>query len=197
MLGLALPFALVFIDRYVFHGSPFPRDSESAYYYSGMREWFVITVGTSGFFFIAYKITESTLENTLSVVAGIAAVLIASFPTGRTTAEKHAGYPKTPLQKLLGEGNVADVHLYASMVFVLALAGISVLFGLGERNRTLRLFHFGCAGVILLAFVWSLATYSSGPRWSILAGEVAVSLAFGASWFVKGAQFRYLLGRVA
>src|SRR5690348_10031290 len=129
-LGIVLPFSLVFIDWLVFHGHPVPRDSESAYYYSGMREWFTLTVGTCGFFFIAYRITESTLENTLSVFGGLAALLIAIFPTQRTNYERHHGVMKTPLQKLLGEHFVSHVHLVSAVVFIVAIGGISVLFGL-------------------------------------------------------------------
>jgi hypothetical protein len=201
-LGLALPFALVLIDWLVFSGSPVPRDSESAYYYSGTREWFTVTVGTSGFFFIAYKITESSLENTLSVVGGIAALLIAGFPTGRTDLEKAGGYPLTPLQNLFGEKPVADVHVAAAFVFIVAIGGISILFGLavkrGSRHaRFWRLFHFACAAVIGLALIWAVATYSSGPRWSTLVAETACALAFSASWFAAGADFKYLFGRAA
>lgn len=199
-LGIVLPFSLIFIDWFVFHGHPVPRDSESAYYYSGMREWFTVCVGTCGFFFIAYRITESTLENTSSVVGGIAALLIAIFPTGRTAYERHHGVTETPLQKLFGEENVAHVHLVSAIVFIIAIGGISILFGLavkrGSPHATFwRIFHFACAGVIGLALIWALATYKSGPRWSTLAAETACALAFGASWFAAGADFAYVLGR--
>jgi len=199
-LGIVLPFSLVFIDWLVFHGHPVPRDSESAYYYSGMREWFTVTVGTCGFFFIAYRITESTLENTLSVVGGVAALLIAIFPTGRTKFERIHGVMKTPLQKLFGEQHVADVHVVSAFVFIIAIGGISILFGLavkrGSRHAGFwRMFHFVCAGVIGLALIWALATYHSGPRWSTLVAETACALAFGASWFAAGVDFAYLLGR--
>jgi hypothetical protein len=201
-LGIVLPFSLIFIDWFVFHGHPVPRDSESAYYYSGMREWFTVTVGTCGFFLIAYRITESTLENTLSIFGGIAALLISIFPTCRTKFERTHGVMKTPLQKLLGEGRVADVHLVSAIVFIVAIGGISILFGLAvkrgsRRAHFWRMFHFACAGVIGLALVWALATYHSGPRWSTLAAETACALAFGASWFAAGADFAYLRGKVS
>jgi len=196
-LGLTLPFILVFGDRYLFHGSPFPRDSESAYYYSGMREWFTITVGTSGFFFIAYKITESNLENSLSIVGGLCALVIATFPTFPPTKN----YPLTPLQKLIGPGPVGDAHYTAAFGFIVAIGGISILFGLREKARSphgtfWRDFHFACAGVIAVALIWSIVTSAlDEPRWGVLAGEIAVALAFGASWFAKGFELDYLLGR--
>src|SRR5690242_250899 len=155
-LGIVLPFSLIFIDWLVFHGHPVPRDSESAYYYSGMREWFTVTVGTCGFFFIAYRITESSLENTLSIFGGIAALLISTFPTAYTSAEKRHGIMDTPLQKLLGVKAVSDVHLVSAIVFIIAIGGISVLFGLAVKRGSphggfWRLFHFACAGVIAVA----------------------------------------------
>jgi hypothetical protein len=199
-LGLVLPFALVLVDWLVFSGSPVPRDSESAYYYSGMREWFTVSVGTAGFFFIAYKITESTLENTLSLVGGFAALLIAGFPTARTNLEVREGYPTTPLQNLFGETAVSNVHRDAAFVFIIAIGGISVLFGLNVKRgsphaRFWRYFHFACAGVIVLALIWAVATYHHGPRWSTLVAETACALAFSASWFAAGADFKYLFGR--
>lgn len=199
-VGLTLPFALVFLDRLLFHGTPFPRNSESAYYYSGMREWFSVAVGGSGFFFIAYKITEKNLDNTLSLVGGACALLIATFPTARTPVEVKDGYPLTPLQDLLGERPVGTVHVVASFGFILAIGGITVLFGLREKHRFWRYFHFACAGVIGLALVWSVVTgwlLGNHPRWCILAGETACALAFSASWFAKGFEIDYLLGRRA
>jgi hypothetical protein len=199
LLGLTLPFILVFVDRYLFHGHPFPRDSESAYYYSGMREWFVLSVGSAGFFFIAYKITESNLDNTLSIFGGVCALVIAIFPTGPPPS----GYALTPLQQLLGWKAVRDVHYAAAFGFVVAIGGICILFGLREKTRSphgtfWRDFHFACAGVIGLALVWTIvsqAILNNHPHWSILAAETACALAFGASWFAKGFEIDYLLGR--
>src|SRR4029077_3350716 len=113
--------------------------------------------------------------------------------------ERTHGVMKTPLQKLFGEHHVADVHVISAFVFIIAIGGISILFGLavkrGSRHaRFWRMFHFVCAGVIGLALIWALATYHSGPPWSPLAAETACALAFGASWFAAGADFAYLLG---
>jgi hypothetical protein len=203
LLGLTLPFILVLVDRYLFHGHPFPRDSESAYYYSGMREWFVLSVGSAGFFFIAYKITESNLDNTLSIFGGLCALVIAIFPTKRTHYEKIHGVRRTPLQKLLGEHHVETVHFVAAFGFIIAIGGICILFGLREKNRSphgtfWRDFHFVCAGIIGLALIWTIVSQEllhNCPHWSILAGETACALAFGASWFAKGFEIDYLLGR--
>jgi hypothetical protein len=206
-LGVVLPVALVFLDWGLFEGNPVPRDSLSAYYYSGMREWFVLTIGTTGFFLIAYKITEKNLDNTLSIFGGACGLLIPIFSTGRTAAEKIDGLPLTPLQNLVGEKAVQVVHFAASTGFILALGGISILFGRREAARPphgnrrspgfWRIFHFACAGAIGAAGIWILVTLKivEGPYWSLLAGETACAVAFGASWFAKGYEIQYLLGR--
>src|SRR6266704_784650 len=80
-IGVLLPFALVFIDHWWFQGYPWPRGSESIYYYSGMREAFTVSIGVIAFFMFAYKITERNLDNTLSFFAGVAGLLIVAFPT--------------------------------------------------------------------------------------------------------------------
>src|SRR5262249_50695753 len=134
-LGVALPLAVVLIDWSAFSGNPVPRDSLSAYYYSGMREWFVLTIGTTGFFLIAYKITEENLDNLLSIIGGACAVVITLFPTGRTGAEKIDGLPLTALQNLVGEKWVQRIHFGASIGFILALGVVSILFGRREAAR--------------------------------------------------------------
>jgi hypothetical protein len=201
-LGVLLPVALVVLDRLAFDGDPFPRDSLSAYYYSGMREWFVVSLGTIGFFLIAYKITEKNLDNTLSALAGVAALTVPLFPTGRPDEL----VALTPLQELMGEEWTTGIHFGAAAVFICGCGVLSLFFGRREaeraphdssRSRTFwRNFHFACAGAIGLAVLWIVATawIVEGPDWSLLAGETAATLAFGASWFMKGYEIRYLLG---
>jgi hypothetical protein len=205
-LGIALPFLLVFVDKLAFHGDPFPRDSLSAYYYSGLRDVFVIILAATGFFLIAYKITEKNLDNTLSLVGGLAAVTIPVFPTGRTSAVA-SSTPLTPLQDLIGEDWTKWIHFGSSAVFIGALGAISILFGRREADRPdhdnklpggfWRGYHFACAGAIGVAAIWIVLTtwFVDGPDWSLLAGEAACAFAFGASWFIKGAEIDYLLGR--
>jgi hypothetical protein len=227
-LGLALPLLLLFVDKIAFHGDPFPRDSLSVYYYSGMREVFVVALATTGFFLIAYKITEKNLDNTLSVVGGIAAIMIPLFPTARppelrpstaphdligedstTTTPPNimSGTPLTPLQDWIGEDWTKWVHFGASAVFIAALGGMSILFARREAEREAhgnkvpanvwRVYHFICAGAIGAAAVWIIVTkwFVDGPYWSLFAGEAACAAAFGASWFMKGAEIDYLRGR--
>ena len=86
VLGVLLPVTLIALDWLVFDGHPFVRDSMSAYYYSGMREFFVGAIFGSGAFLLAYKVSEVSLDNTASIGAGISAWFIAIFATGPAAA---------------------------------------------------------------------------------------------------------------
>lgn len=210
-LGVTLPFTLVFFDWLAFSGDPVPRDSMSVYYYSGMREVFTVTLGTIAFFLFAYKITEKNLDNTLSIVAGFFGMAIPLFPTGRPK-DMNPLPGLTALQQLIGEDWARYIHYGASAIFIASLGGICILFGRREAKRPdhgnhlpprfWQGWHFVCAGAIGAAGIWILATTTfghygplyDGPYWSLFAGEGVAAVAFGASWFVKGAEIKYLLG---
>ena len=101
-----LPVVLITLDRVVFNGYPFVRGSMSAYYYSGMREFFAAAIFGSGAFLLAYKVSEVSLDNTASIGAGFCAWLIAMCPTGRPSLAEHPKPPRpplNPLQDLIGE----------------------------------------------------------------------------------------------
>ena len=113
------------------------RGSMSAYYYSGMREFFVGSIFGSGAFLLAYKVSEVSLDNTASIGAGICAWLIAICPTGPPSLAEHPKPPPpppplNPLQDLIGEGWVKGIHYGASGGFIICLAVVAVLFGVRE-----------------------------------------------------------------
>jgi len=179
----------------------------SVYYYSGMREVFTVTIGTMAFFLFTYRILEKNLDNTLSMIAGLAGMLIPLFPTGRPDALAEQ-FPLTDLQKLVTPDWTKYVHYGASAVFIGALGFVALLFGRREgerddRRATLfsptfwRWYHYTCAGAVGAAAAWIIATsfFIDAPYWSLLVGEAVASLAFGASWFAKGFEIQYLLGK--
>ncbi|MDB5524406.1 MAG: hypothetical protein JWM58_2169, partial [Rhizobium sp.] len=104
VMGILLPLALLLVDGFLFEGGK-PRGSLSAYYYSGMRDVFVSCLCVTAFFLIFYKFFERNLENSLSAVAGVAAVGVALFATGRPGG-RGSTIPTSPLQDKLGEGAV-------------------------------------------------------------------------------------------
>lgn len=201
LIGVLLPLLLVLLDWGLFDGDPVPRDSLSAYYYSGMRELFVGALCATGVFLMTYKVTERTLDNTLSWVAGVAAVLVALWPTGRPSD----GIGLTPLQDRVGEDAVQWIHFGSAAIFIVSLAVITFFFGVREGARPARAgnrppafwraYHWCCAGGIVAALVWIVVTQVVGePRTSLLIGEWAAVWAFGASWFAKGAEWDILRG---
>lgn len=211
-LGVGWPLLLVVLDKWFYDGHPgsrFPRDSLSVYYYSGMREGFTVILGVIAFFLFAYKLTERNLDNTLSVIAGLAGMTIPFFPTGRP-GDITPAPSLNPLQSAIGEDWTRWVHFGASAVFIAALGGVCVLFGRreGERqqhgnrlpSRFWRGYHFLCAAAIGVAALWIVATtvgkhtLIDGPYWSLLLGEWVATWAFGFSWFAKGAEIRFLFG---
>lgn len=199
-LGVALPFLVVLLDRLLFDGDPFPRDSLSTYYYSGVGDLFVGALCAIGVFLIGYKVASRTLDNTLSFVAGAAALVVALFPTGlpKDVAE-------TPLQDLFGESVVAGFHLVAAAAFLVSLGVICYFFGVREGAREpregrrspafWRWYHWLCAGAIGAALLWIVVTGLAGwPGASLLVGEAVAVWAFGASWLMKGLELDILFG---
>jgi hypothetical protein len=192
-LGVGLPLFLVLFDGALLGGHPVFRTSLSAYYYSGAREVFVGTLSAMGVFLITYKLAEINLDNTLSWVAGAAVIVVALCPTDRS--DTLVG--PTLLQSQFGESFVGDLHISAAAVFFASLALMSFFFGLREGRRTpgnrfpptvWRTFHWICAGVIVLALVWCVATRKLhfGPSRSLWFGEVVAVAAFSVSWLGKG-----------
>lgn len=203
--GIALPFLLVLIDGLFFSGDPFPRDSISAYYYSGMRDLMVGAICSTGVFLLAYKVAERNLDNTLSLVAGLAAVAAALSPP-----RLPQGLDPSPLQELVGQEVTAWTHFLTAVVFIICLAVLSFFFGVREGARDpqegklpprfWRIYHWVCAGLIAAALIW-MGLYELfshwGPRQTLLFGEALALCAFGASWLLKGLELDTLRGQPA
>lgn len=203
VLGLGLPLFLILWDGVWLDGDPFFRSSVSAYYYSGGRELFVGVLCAIGFFLITYKITQVNLDNTASILAGIAAIVVAFFPTGLPAPDT----PLTPLQGKVGVDEVEATHFVAAAVFIGLLALLSYFFGVREGKRRRpgqrlpkefwRWYHIGLAGVIAvtLAAIGLTELLDWGPDKRLFIGETVAAVAFGLSWLAKGAEFDTLFGR--
>ena len=188
ILGVALPLQL-FAEPLFFDGQPFLRGSLSAYYYSGMREFFVGVLWAIGVFLVTYKFTEASQESRASTYAGLAAILVALFPTARPGD----GFALTPLQTRLGEATVEGIHFGSAGVFIGLLALISFYFG--KFGRTRRRMHYACAGIIVAALALAaFAGITSEPDKGLLVAEVLAVVAFTASWLAK-VEFDILFGR--
>lgn len=191
-LGIALPFIVIFGDLPLSSDRPIPRDSLSAYYFSGVRDYFVGVLVIVAIFLITYKIVEKNLDNLLTLVAGFAALTVALFPTG--TADERL----TPLQKALGEKLVQTVHFAGATVFIGSLGVICYFFGVreGERGHRpnarhspefWRRFHWTCAAMIGTAIAFlPIGRWVLDLRTTLLVSEVVAVCAFGVSWLMKG-----------
>jgi hypothetical protein len=201
-IGVALPFALVLFDGLMFSGEPFPRDSLSAYYYSGVRDVFVGALCATAVFLLTYKVVEKNLDNTLSLVAGAAVLTVALFPTGRPTRD----LAFSPLQDRFSEDFVQGVHFFAAAVFLGSLAVLCFFFGVREGKRPQgtgqrrsptfwRRYHWTCAGVIVAALLFiAIFAFAGQPGKTLLIGEAIAVWAFGASWLMKGLELDILRG---
>ena len=188
-LGIALPAILIFGEPLVFDGQPFPRGSLSAYYYSGAREVFVGSLCAIGVFLVTYKIADHSWENLVSIVAGLAVITVAVFPTGRPGS----GVPLTPLQARFGAAAIERVHYTAGGIFFVSLIVISYFFArlgpkTGRRSPSFwRRFHLTCCGVIAAAVAFAAAQLVvNWPAYGLLVAETTAVWAFGASWLMKG-----------
>jgi hypothetical protein len=188
ILGATLPLQL-FAEPLFFNGQPFLRGSLSAYYYSGMREFFVGVLWAIGLFLITYKFAERSKESRVSTYAGLAAIFVALFPTQRPGD----GFALTPLQAQLGEETVERIHFGSAGAFIALLGLISYYFG--RFGHTRRRLHYVCAGVIVAALALAaFAGLTGEPDKGLLVAEVVAVLAFTTSWLAK-VEFDVLLGR--
>jgi hypothetical protein len=204
VLGMLLPVLLVVGTKALYNEGPFPRNSLSAYYYSGGRDLFVGILCALGVFLIGYKVAEANLDNTLTLIAGGCAVLVALFPTNRPGEVPEASL--TLLQVELGEGVVKVVHYLSAGVFLTSLAVISYHFGKREYKREShanartagfwRNFHFACAGFIVFGLVVAVAGKPFYEA-ALLIGEIIAVVAFAVSWLFKGLEIDALRGATA
>jgi hypothetical protein len=211
-MGITLPILLILGDNLLSDGSGVAvRGSLSGYYYSGVRDFFVGSLVAIGVFLITYKLFERSLNNLLSVVGGLAAMVVAFFPTSRPDGGPDAmQVPLTPIQVRLGEATVAHVHYTAAGIFIVSLAIITFFFGLQEGRRGTqrvgrqsmlppsfwRWFHWASALVILAAvgFMVLSRTQHMFTAYSLLIGQIVAIVAFGLSWLAKGLELDVLLG---
>ena len=156
-LGMLLP---VFI--FLRLGGHFPP-SISQSYYTDAREFFTITMGSLGLFFIANK-GYDTLDSICNKIAGIVAIIVPMFGC---------------------EGQYSWLHFTAAVIFFWVLAFMCLfVFTQGESGtpeKGLRnIVYISCGAVIILGMVLIAAVKN------IAFGEIIMLEAFGFAYFVKG-----------
>lgn len=182
IMAFTLPTVLFVLDWFFLTRSASFRGSISAYYHSPARDWFVANLFVSGIMLVTYFWwAKGTLSFWLTLVAGLAVIGVAFFPTWRPDPEVTA---LTQLQVAFGEGRVARVHYTCAIIFILSLAAIAFTFS--RRQPALAWLHRACGVAIVLAVL--LVVIGSLLDWEILVwtplyvGEAASVYAFGISW---------------
>jgi hypothetical protein len=194
------------------------RGSISAYYHTGVGDYFVAGLVVVGALLVLYKAGERREpEFTLSLVAGITLLGVVAFPTARPDkpipagdvvpavacgATAHAPTDCAPVQTWLGEAPVAVVHFLCAAVFISTLAALSFVFARRmsrhEPRNPYRHAQTVCGWVIVGALAWVVL----GHWWNVeIAGltplyvaELVSVWAFATSWTLKGLSLRAILG---
>ncbi|HVT20497.1 MAG TPA: hypothetical protein VHE57_03805 [Mycobacteriales bacterium] len=194
LTGLALPVALglaAIVDGHL-------KTSMSAYYYSGMRDYFTATLCVIGVFLFCYRFRAPHVEGWLAKLAGLAALGVAFFHTAPS------GHVTTAVQVR------SDLHFASATVLFVILGFISFAFfpsaeSPDEQRLHERHFYRACGLVIWIA-IGGYAVFSnvfhrlSHDHPVLFWVETVCVLAFSLSFLVKG-QFatgvRALVGRGA
>lgn len=205
LIGIVLPFVFILGEAFFLRAGVHVRGSISAYYHTSMRDIFVGGLCVIGFLLASYMAGQNKrTDYTLSLVAGVAVIGVALFPTSRpglaADAPRCGTMPApsgcTPVQQWLGETLAASVHFSFAAVFILCLAAICFYFANHEVNRpdggsarAARL-QRSCGVVILAAVGWvGLGGILGATIWELTPlylGEVVSVWAFALSWLVNG-----------
>jgi uncharacterized membrane protein len=202
IIGILLPIILIIGEASFLKGSVQVRGSLSAYYHTSMQDIFVGSLCITGLLLITYMAgMPATLDFWFSLIAGVAVLVVAFFPTWRPGIPHGAplcgSNPSppgcSPIEQALGEGLTAQFHAVAAAVFILSLAVISFLFAHREKkynnSETWKWFHIFCGVAILAAVAWvGIGGALKIHIWELTPlylGEIISVWAFGASWLLK------------
>ncbi len=209
-LGSALPFILV-LGWAGLHGWWSLLGSLSAYYHTGMRDFFVGILVVVGILLLTYKIADRQRDSLLSSLAGIFAIGVALFPTAIPPGLQPTVTP-TPIQEWLTEERSQLIHFICAGLFILCLMLLCVFFAYGELEPETEEFdgqrgvvppkawftvHLSMALLILLSALFIVVTQllHVWDTYSVLIGEAVAIWAFGVSWFLKGMDLKILRPR--
>lgn len=191
LIGFLLPLLLV-VRAHVFGDSPLMR-SISSYYHTPGQDLFVGSLCVIAMFLLAYR-GKATLDGRVSTLGGLAALVIAFFPTDPEP-------PLTDLQELIG-----TVHLIGAGVFFVVLAGFCLwlfpnaprFMDYEQRNvyevRRDRIYR-GCGWGIVISLlaigVTKVLPVAQDLAWQPVFWFEWLALAlFGVSWITAGKYWR-------
>lgn len=218
-VALFLPHILYVVDRW--NGLSCQQDSLSHYYFvPGAGDVFVLSLAIVGVVLFAYR-GENRIDARVASIAGLAACLVALFPTSGLGCDPALTLEIRQVAKLDKAGAFvphalpdwfSKVHYGAAAFVLVALtyfAGWSftrVLPGrdrdargrLTPRKATRNTIYLLCAAAMavgLAVFVLDFTEIMPDPlgRRSAYWAEFIILTAFGISWFIKGNRFFGLL----
>lgn len=210
LLGIVLPLALIIGEAYFLRGTVQVRGSLSAYYHTSMRDVFVAGLCVIGFLLATYMSAQTnTWDFWLSLVAGVAVLGVAFFPTSRSGIAEGAplcGDASLPagcsaIQQQLGETVVAGIHYTSAAIFIVSLGVLAFYFASRERRFTSNIGLANvlqlCGVVIFAAVAWVIVGgLLDATFWGftpLYVGEVLSVWAFGLAWLLKGRDLWKLL----
>jgi lysylphosphatidylglycerol synthetase-like protein (DUF2156 family) len=187
-IAMILPIAVI-IGNSLILGKFTLLGSVSGAYHSGVRDWFVGSLCAMGVFLICYRYAK--LDDWLSTIAGIAAILVALFPT-----------------KPRGEVSTADlwiwwVHLAASVTMFATLAALCFFVftrtypGISKQDvpspkHKRNIIYVTCGWAIIIGLGLGAGLSAILPHDIEVAvqplfwGESIAIWAFGLAWLAKG-----------
>jgi hypothetical protein len=218
IIGIVLPIIFIIGEWFFLRGGVHVRGSLSAYYHTSMRDIFVAGFCVTGFFLATYMSGQArTLDFRLSLVAGLAVIGVAFFPTMRPHLLPDAarcGVTPMPegcssIQQLLGERLVAWIHFTFAAIFILSLAAICFfVFAKSEKERSqkakmatsprMATIMNASGWIILGAVAWviigGLLKITIWELTPLYLGELISVWAFGAAWLLKARDLLKALG---
>jgi len=197
VFGVSLPLILMLASLLGFLETRELQTSISAYYWAGMRDWFVGTLFVIGVFLFFYQYTprnqgdeartqfaavrKGRADAWLGKIAGICAVLVALLPT-------------TPTASTTQLPTIGIIHGLAAGVLFTCLALFPLLLFSQSKKRGAVYRFYGWA---MLAALGLVVVYQFAPesfRTAIAAAKPVLFLEtflitlFGVSWFEKGRE---------
>ena len=210
ILAMSLPIVIFLVEKVFFRTSLQP--SISAFYYTQMRWFFVLTLCCIGFFLFFYQGYDN-LDKWLSRIAGIAAFLVALFPTSPASLGVCASpltifFSASQPEPLVGSwicNLTSTIHLVSAFILFATVAFFSFFSFTQCEHHTKRITFKQCkhdsnekkkrncvyracgVAIILAILVIGLSGlwqkyFSYTTYW----GEFVALFFFGVAWAVKG-----------
>lgn len=192
------------------------RGSISAYYHTGVGDYFVAGLAVVGAMLILYMAGQwGKWDFWLSLGAGIALLGVVFFPTARpakaipTTdvvpilacGDRPTPSDCSPIQTYFGETVTASIHFICAIIFIGLLAAITFVFAkrmsIHEPTNQYRHIQTICGWLIIAAVAWVAVggwlKFDIAGLTPLYLGELVSVWAFGTSWLFKGLSLRALM----